>query len=191
MADARSRRDFLAQAGTGVGSAWIALHWPAILTACRDAQRAAEGWEPTRFLTPEEAAQVEAIAAEILPSEPDGLGAREAGVIHFIDRALEGFLSERAQDFRAGLEDFRRRLRERHPGAASLADLDAAGRVAFLRSVEETPFFGLVWFQTVLGAFADPSHGGNRDKVGWRLLGFEDGHVWQPPFGWYDREANG
>ena len=33
-------------------------------------------------------------------------------------------------------------------------------------------FFGLLWKNTEEGFFADPLYGGNRDKVGWRLLGF-------------------
>jgi hypothetical protein len=34
--------------------------------------------------------------------------------------------------------------------------------------------------------FADPAYGGNSDKVGWKLIGFEDRFAWQPPFGEYD-----
>ena len=39
----------------------------------------------------------------------------------------------------------------------------------------------------VVGMLADPKYGGNRDKVGWRLLGFEDRFHWTVPFGDYDR----
>ena len=42
---------------------------------------------------------------------------------------------------------------------------------------------------TLCGMFALPSWGGNRDEAGWKLLGFEDRHAWQPPFGFYDAEA--
>ena len=34
--------------------------------------------------------------------------------------------------------------------------------------------------------FADPSWGGNREKSGWKLLGFDDRAIWQSPFGFYD-----
>ena len=42
-------------------------------------------------------------------------------------------------------------------------------------------------FMTLCGFFGMSSYGGNRDNVGWELLGF-DGHrgAWQPPFGHYD-----
>ncbi len=33
-------------------------------------------------------------------------------------------------------------------------------------------FFALLWQNTQEGFFADPIHGGNRDKIGWRLIGF-------------------
>ena len=39
--------------------------------------------------------------------------------------------------------------------------------------------------------FSLPEYGGNRDGVGWKLLGFEDQHVFQPPFGYYDRDYPG
>jgi hypothetical protein len=39
--------------------------------------------------------------------------------------------------------------------------------------------------------FSLPSYGGNRDGVGWKLIGFEDSHVFYPPFGHYDRDYPG
>lgn len=33
-------------------------------------------------------------------------------------------------------------------------------------------FFALLWQNTQEGFFADPVHGGNKDKIGWRLIGF-------------------
>jgi gluconate 2-dehydrogenase gamma chain len=41
-----------------------------------------------------------------------------------------------------------------------------------LPSVSSSLFFGLLWQNTQEGFFADPLHGGNKDKVGWRLIGF-------------------
>jgi hypothetical protein len=37
-----------------------------------------------------------------------------------------------------------------------------------------------------MGFFSNPQYGGNRDKMGWKLIGFEDAFVFQPPFGFYD-----
>jgi gluconate 2-dehydrogenase gamma chain len=45
------------------------------------------------------------------------------------------------------------------------------GEIA-LESVSSKLFFGLLWKNTEEGFFADPMYGGNRDKVGWKLIGF-------------------
>ncbi|WP_454691592.1 gluconate 2-dehydrogenase subunit 3 family protein [Achromobacter aloeverae] len=41
-----------------------------------------------------------------------------------------------------------------------------------LPTVPSKLFFDLLWRNTEEGYFADPLYGGNRDMVGWRLLGF-------------------
>jgi hypothetical protein len=57
--------------------------------------------------------------------------------------------------------------------------------------VDHTPFFDSMRFLTVLGMFSTPAYGGNRNGAGWKLLGFEDQHIFQPPFGYYDRDYPG
>jgi gluconate 2-dehydrogenase gamma chain len=41
-----------------------------------------------------------------------------------------------------------------------------------LPSLPAKLFFGMLWRNTEEGFFSDPMYGGNRDKAGWRLLGF-------------------
>jgi gluconate 2-dehydrogenase gamma chain len=41
-----------------------------------------------------------------------------------------------------------------------------------LPSLSSKLFFDLLWRNTEEGFFADPMYGGNRDKAGWKLLGF-------------------
>jgi gluconate 2-dehydrogenase gamma chain len=41
-----------------------------------------------------------------------------------------------------------------------------------LNGVPSSTFFGFLWEHTLEGFFADPVYGGNRDKVGWRMIGF-------------------
>lgn len=41
-----------------------------------------------------------------------------------------------------------------------------------LPTVPSRLFFNLLWRNTVEGFFSDPIYGGNRDKVGWKLIGF-------------------
>jgi gluconate 2-dehydrogenase gamma chain len=38
------------------------------------------------------------------------------------------------------------------------------------------------------GFLGNPSYGGNRDRIGWKLIGFEDRMAYQPPFGYYDAQ---
>jgi gluconate 2-dehydrogenase gamma chain len=58
-----------------------------------------------------------------------------------------------------------------------------------LHDIESTPFFQAIRFDTIVGTFALPSWGGNRDYMGWHLLGFEHQMRFQPPFGYYDAEG--
>ena len=41
-----------------------------------------------------------------------------------------------------------------------------------LESLSSKLFFGMLWRNTQEGFFSDPMYGGNRDKVGWKLIGF-------------------
>ncbi|MBS0375766.1 MAG: gluconate 2-dehydrogenase subunit 3 family protein [Proteobacteria bacterium] len=41
-----------------------------------------------------------------------------------------------------------------------------------LEAVPARTFFSMLWENTIEGFFADPRYGGNRDKIGWRLIGF-------------------
>ena len=56
------------------------------------------------FFTPEQAVEVEAMAAEIIPTD-ETPGAREAHVVAFIDRALVTFERDRQEDYRKGLDE--------------------------------------------------------------------------------------
>ncbi|SRR5258706_11396117 len=53
---------------------------------------------------------------------------------------------------------------------AVLGDLEG-GKVT-LESVGASFFFGLLLANTMEGFFADPIYGGNRDMIGWKLVGF-------------------
>src|ERR1051326_6074903 len=76
-----SRRDFLTRAGSAVSAAWVSTHWPALVSAAEHAHQAARSAKPHtfHFFTPEEAAEVDAICARIIPTD-ETPGAREAGV---------------------------------------------------------------------------------------------------------------
>ena len=135
---------------------------------------------PTESLSPPERADLEAIAGRILPSDDGTPGAKEANVIGFLERMFTGPHAGRLPLMRTGLADLTKRA------GGSFAALPPARQDELLKQVEPTDFFQIVRAFTLCGMFADPSWGGNREKVGWKLLGFDDRAIWQPPFGAYD-----
>jgi gluconate 2-dehydrogenase gamma chain len=177
--DKLSRRTFLQ------GSSALAIFALAeAASAARDENAAFE------ILTPYEARELDAVAARILPTT-DTPGAREAGVIYFMDKALGSFMSDELESIRSGLAEFESGI------SGTFSELSEAGQDKYLRTRDCTHFFNRVRFMTIAGFFGMSSYGGNRgqigwklrDQIGWKLIGF-DGHrgAWQPPFGYYDAE---
>ena len=117
-----SRRSLLQAIVAALGAAALPVGWAEIAQASQEAHAASQlpGEARLSFLSAAEAADVEAVAAQIIPTD-DTPGAREAGVVYFIDRALATFLSQLAADYRAQLAEFQATFRGRHPGAASFA----------------------------------------------------------------------
>jgi gluconate 2-dehydrogenase gamma chain len=189
-----SRRRFLQASSGSLGFAWLAANWPQIVAAAEHAHAAsaADAGAGARFrlLDARQARDVEAIAAQIVPSG-DTPGAREAAVVHFIDQVHAGPWSGGAAPFLDGLRDFQKRCARHHPGTPQFADLSTDDQLAYLQHVERTPFFEQVRFLTVVGLLASPRYGGNAQKSGWKLVGFVDQHAWQPPFGHYDAGYQG
>ncbi len=186
-----TRRQFLSAGMSLTSAGFLALNWPDIAAAAEHADHMAHGADaaaaPTGFttLTAEEATEVEAIASQIVPSG-DSPGAREAGVVYFIDRALGTFFAAELPAFRKGLAGFQRDFAAHGSDGKRFSQVGAARQCAWLHEVENSPFFNTVRRLTLVGLVALPKYGGNRDKLGWKLLGFEDRHFWQPPFGHYD-----
>ncbi len=183
-----SRRDFVS-ALAGIGAAWIASDWIAVESALAHATQAVAQQPPAAFavLSADEAADLEAVVERIIPSD-NTPGAKEAGVIYFIDRSLQTFNEDQVPFARAGLKDLNKRAAKRKAGSR-FSQLGPAEQDAILREIENTPFFGGARFLTIVGMFANPSWGGNRDSVGWKLVGFEPHAIHKPPFGYYDAQA--
>ena len=135
---------------------------------------------PYANLTAAEAATLEAFVARLIPSDSNGPGALEAGAARYIDRALGDALAPSRSAYTAGLAALDAHAR----GAAGkpFAELGAERQDALLRDLEQnvaknfTPsasaFFELVLEHTLEGTFSDPHYGGNRDFIGWELLGY-------------------
>lgn len=174
----------------------IAAVWLGAALACRrspdEAGPAPDAPAPPRVLTvltAEEAAELEAIAARIIPTD-ETPGAREAGVIWFIDAALAGFAREQRPALAEGLAQLARDVAAAHPGQSRFSALAEADQDALLVRIQESDFFQTVRFATLAGMFALPRYGGNANYLGWELVGQENVHEFTPPFGWYDTPEN-
>ncbi len=186
-----SRRSFLLSTGGAVGSAWLSLHGSEVIAAARHAGSATADLTDTfRFLTPDEAKLVEAVASLIIPSGATA-GAREARVVRFIDASLTRLFADFARGFRDQLTDFQSDFEAQHPGRGGFVAASHAMQLAHMRSIVATPFFRTMRFLTVLGFLTSPKYGGNANGVGWKAIGFEDRYVFTPPFGYYDRDYPG
>ena len=189
MPPATSRRDFLQLTGSAVSGAWLSMHVPAIQAAGLYAREAVlAGGQAFGTLESAEARILEAIAARFFPS--DGTpGATEAGVVYFMDRSMGSFFGWMLPPVREVLTSLGDQVSQSYPEARDFADLDASQQDELMEwlEAEQPQSFFLLQILTTCGMFGDPSHGGNRDGVGWGLIGFESAAAWDPPFGYYDR----
>lgn len=188
--DRNSRRSFLLSGGGWLTSGWIAAHWPAIAEAAHHAASSASTPSGFEFLSAADGADIDAIAAQIVPGGATP-GAREAHAVHFIDRALATFFSAWAGGFRAGLTEFQAAFHASNPAHTSFAKTGSDAQIAYLKAIERTAFFDTVRTLTLLGMFSSPKYGGNHQGSGWSMMGFADQHAFTPPFGYYDREYAG
>jgi Gluconate 2-dehydrogenase subunit 3 len=188
---AYSRRSFLFSSGPTLTGAWLAANWPTIVAAAQHSHTSAQMTPETfTFFKPADAADIDAISAQMVPSGKTP-GAREAHATHFIDHSLTTIFAWRADSFRAGLKQFQDGFHSAHPNAGAFAHVNSNTQIAWLKSVETTEFFQTTRLLTLLGMFSSPKYGGNYHEVGWKMLGFVDEHVFSPPFGYYDAQYTG
>ena len=168
---------------------------------------AAQSSKEFQFLTQPEAADFDAFAAQIIPSTDGTPGAREAGAVYFADYVLTAINPEQQQDFRGALAALHAAALQAQPAAASFASLPLEKQIAVMKAMEkpltatqasnsiaaesgaggkDAEAFNLLRMAVLMGTFCDPSLHGNRFKIGWNLIGFDDQAYWAPPFGYYD-----
>ena len=156
------------------------------------------------YLQAPEVRFLEAAVEHLIPTDDLGPGARDAGVVVYIDRQLAGSWGSHGRNYRSGpwlegtpqqgyqsrftpQEVYRIAIREidLHCKAAfdrPFAQLGRDAQVRLLQQLEKDEialpslsskfFIDLLWRNTDEGYFSDPLYGGNRDMVGWKLLGF-------------------
>ncbi len=208
-----SRRRFLAQGAGGLSAVWVSAHWPALLAAATHAHHAVQSAVAPKFefFSLEDAKEIEAITARIIPTD-DTPGAREAGVVYFMDRGLSTFAVEEQKTYREGLPELLARVGEMFPGVSKFSALSPEQQDEVLHSFDEPTetgkaaqpaprnlrrrpaaenFFETVRQHTIVGFLIDPDYGGNHDGAGWKVIGREREHTFQPPFGYYDKDYPG
>jgi len=206
--DSFSRRRFLFDSVNGISAAWLAQHWAAALAAAQHAHKLALTAAPTtfEFFTPDQAAEVDAVAARIIPTDVTP-GAREAGTVYFIDRALATFASADRKLYTEGMAELQARTHKMFTGVEKFSVATAEQQDEILRSLDKNAgsisrpfrpapgqnFFETVRQHTIAGFLIDPDSDrrGNRGGAGWQLIGREHEHMFQPPFGYYDKDYPG
>ena len=186
--DGASRREFLSRAAVGAGAVAGAGLVPEAVArtqeqhtdaATADARPRSEAHGA--FFNQHDAATVAAFAERIMPGAPGKPGARDAGVLNYIDLALAGAYMDLQDFYRRGLAQLDEYCRTTYH--EPFARLRPAQQDAVIRALEEGAATGFVWptsqeffnmvrTHTMEGMFADPVYGGNKDFAGWRLVGF-------------------
>ena len=186
----KSRRSFLVNSVAGLNAAWVAANYPGILAAQEHVRQATKAGQLPKlaFFSDAQAAEIEAMTAQIIPSD-ETPGAREAHCMYFIDRALSTFAQKNQPAYAQGLQDLQAKTQQLYPGAAKFSALTSEQQIKLLTEMEKTPFFNMVRRDTIIGFFSRPVHGGNQDKIGWKLIGYDDSLNHKPPFGYYDAQA--
>jgi len=213
----------------GLSNAPLAQAQP---TAAAGAQ-AAQPNPGFEYFTAFQAGIIIAACARIIPTDSNGPGATEAGVVYFIDRQLSDLYGVSGRRYEQGpfatgaptqgdqsgmlmrdryrlgilgIENYAQQLYQLSFVQLStdqqdriLHDMEAGTPTTFdgasIQSVTTTAapagteggfrtsspggvgvgaaaFFNLLRTHAIAGFFADPVHGGNRDMVGWKLIGF-------------------
>jgi len=141
---------------------------------------------PLRFFTAAEARIILAACDRIFPSDENGPGAKEAGVVIYIDRQLAGpygrdryrytkgpFVESVLEHGYQGKANPQEIYREGIGGlGGDFADLAPLAQNERLRGIETSGFFRMLRTHTIQGMFSDPMHGGNANLIGWQLVGY-------------------
>jgi gluconate 2-dehydrogenase gamma chain len=153
------------------------------------------------FFNSAEAAFIEAAVARLIPADDQWPGALEAGVPNYMDKQLAGAWGAGERLYRSGpwqpgtpgqgyqlpytpAELFHTALAaiEKELAHTPFATMSSDGQDSYLKKLQagghdldgvpSDVFFAQLWQCTLEGFFSDPVYGGNRNMVGWRMIGF-------------------
>ncbi|HEV2201936.1 MAG TPA: gluconate 2-dehydrogenase subunit 3 family protein [Bryobacteraceae bacterium] len=186
-----ARRAFLKRAAVGAGAVAGAGLVPGlhaqkpeqheVANAAAPAHIQSNGEGQRAFFNAHNAATIDAFTERLMPGAPGKPGARDAGVLNYIDLALAGAYEDLQDFYRRGIaqldaycqktykETFLRITAAQQDEVLGALETGKATGFAWPTAQE---FFNTVRTHTIEGMFADPVYGGNKDFAGWRLVGF-------------------
>ena len=202
-----TRRTFLVRAAVGAGAVagGLAPDADAQTSNQHDTTSAQAAVQPRAttaqhgaFFNHDDAATIAAFAERLMPGAPGKPGAREAGVLNYIDLALAGAYEDLQDFYRRGLAHLEASCRAKYK--QPFVQLDAARQDQVIASLEDGTATGFTWptaqeffttlrTHTIEGMFADPIYGGNKDFAGWRLVGFPGAQAVFSPTDMQSRQA--
>ena len=137
-----------------------------------------------RAITEAEALTLAAASERIIPQDQDP-GATQAGVVVFIDRQLATRQKKDLGFWQQGIRGLDATAKRRYgkPFAELAEDVQTlvlqeieagAAEVSDWAGVDPGAFFQRLCWYTMMGFYGDPRHGGNKDRVAWKMIGMPD-----------------
>ncbi len=150
------------------------------------------------FFNDDNSRTIKAFAERLMPGAPGKPGATDADVLNYIDLALAGAYKDQQEFYRHGLAQFDAHCMKAY--SKPFRNLTAAQQDEAITALEHgkapefvwptaQAFFNTVRRHTMEGMFADPVYGGNKDFVGWRLVGFPGAQMMFTPDDMQSKEA--
>jgi gluconate 2-dehydrogenase gamma chain len=176
-----SRREFTARLKEIGVTAGAAIAFADMLAGCSMANYQSGNFDLSkapRALTAAERRTVETMAGRIVPTT-DGPGAIEAGAADYIDIALAGAYKPQLARYQKGIAELEAystaTFGKSFAGLSSEQQDDTLENLEHgkIKEVADGPqFFELIRRHVMEGFFCEPYYGGNRDMIGWKLVGF-------------------
>ena len=186
------RRAFLIGTAVGAGAAASAFVPEALAKNAhevRSGENAAAPAEPTdamsgghgAFFNDDDARTMAALCERLMPGEAGRPGATNANVLNYIDLALSGAYADHQDFYRRGVAQLNAHCLKTYGkafhGLTSTQQDETISALEHGKAPEFTwptaqSFFETVRTHTMEGMFADPVYGGNKDFLGWQLVGF-------------------
>ena len=153
----------------------------AVATAAGPMMACMGSLSPWRCLNQDEARTLEAICERLIPTDQDP-GAAWAGVVIFIDRQLTGPYRKLRKTYRLGIagttatslamfsKPFAALTSTQQDSVLQTMDSGQAKGDQW-KQVSAKSFFDLVLSHTMQGFYGNPRHGGNRERLSWKMLG--------------------